>query len=358
MTRDNSDPSAFLLELQSEEQKKKNDTVEDIKADYVESARDDEFASHMQKLINNASSRRNPDMPRAANNRRPGMALLLTAPSGAGKSRTTQNYFKDNRAFPNYGIANQWCPLITVNAPAPCTLLQLAMCILIALGYESAREMRENAAWLRVRIQLQEQRILFLFIDDFQHVLHQINEFEIQKVRDTLKNLMTSLEWPIQIILAGMPELIPFAKADPQLRRRLKFMKLEPVSPADDFEFIESAITAYTAKAGLKLGVDKSKHLVGRLCHAATYMMGITLEILTEAIETAVERGSKTLTLDDFANAYAARNLQPNDQNPFVSHAWDTIDTTLLRPKNEDPTAADIGQAEETKTRRRRRSKK
>jgi hypothetical protein len=85
--------------------------------------------------------------------------------------------------------------------------------------------------------------------------------------------------------------------------------------------------------------------------------MGITIEILTEAIETAIGRRSKLLTLDDFADAYASRNLQPNDQNPFVAHAWDTIDASLLRPKHEDPTDEDDS-AVDAKPRRRRRTKR
>jgi hypothetical protein len=194
-----------------------------------------------------------------------------------------------------------------------------------------------NKAWVTLLHRLREQRILSLAIDDFQHVRHQCNEFEIQNVRDTLKDLMTSPDWPMQLILIGMPELIPFAKADPQLRRRIRYMKLEPVSPRSDFEFLDATIKNYAEKAELKFGIEEKDALVGRLCHAAGYQMGIAIEIVTEAIEHALDRGSKLLELVDFEEAYAARNLQANDQNPFFADAWDTIDATLVRPKLEDP---------------------
>jgi len=42
------------------------------------------------------------------------------------------------------------------------------------------------------------------------------------------------------------------------------------------------------------------------------------------------------LELRDFADAYAMRNLMPDDHNPFVAHAWDTIDTGLVQPKDGD----------------------
>jgi hypothetical protein len=337
MSYDHFDPAAYLRALQTDHEREVESKKEDIKSLHVETHNDDKFGQMLKRVIDNASRRRNPGLPYAANNRPSGMALLLTAPSGAGKTSLLQNAFLDNAAFPNYGIAGQWCPLIFVGAPAPCTLKQLAMRILVRLGYDSDRELRENSAWLRVRTQLQEQNILFVAIDDFQHVLHQANEFEIQKVRDTLKDLMTSPDWPVQLILSGMPELIPFAKRDPQLRRRLRYMKLEPVSPRNDFEFLEEVIKSYAEKAGLELRIKKEDALVGRLCHAGTYQKGITIEILTDAIEVAFDRRGASLEMTDFIEAYARRTLQANDQNPFFSHAWDTVDTSLIRPKSEDP---------------------
>lgn len=337
MSYDPTDPTAYLRALQTNEEREVESRKEEIKARYVETERDEKFRQMLKHLVDNASKRRNPGLPHAANNRRPGMAAMVTGPSGAGKSSTLFNAFIDNPAFPNFGVAGQWCPLVYLGAPAPCTLLQLAMRILVKLGYDSTRELRENGAWMRVRVQMQEQKILFLAVDDFQHVLHQANEWEIQKVRDTVKDCLTSPDWPVQIILAGMPELIPFAKRDPQLRRRLRFLNLEPVSPRAHFEMLDEVIRNYAEKAGLKLDIEEDYALVGRLCHAGSYQWGITIEILTDAIETALDRGATSLATTDFIAAYALRTLQPADQNPFYSHAWDTVDTSLIRPKSEEP---------------------
>jgi hypothetical protein len=335
MSYDQSDPTAYLRALQTDDEREVESKKEEIKSRYVETDRDEKFDLMLKRLVDNASKRRNPGLPHAANNRRPGMAVMLTGPSGAGKTSTLQNAFLDNPAFPNYGVAGQWCPLLYLGAPAPCTLLQLAMRILVKLGYDSPRELRENGAWLRVRMQMQEQKILFLCIDDFQHVLHQANEFEIQKI-------------------GGMPELIPFAKADPQLRRRLRYLTLEPVSPRLDFELLEDVIKNYAEKAELDLRVAKEEALVGRLCHAASYQLGITIEILTDAIEVALDRGGTSLEMTDFIQAYALRTLQANDQNPFFTHAWDTVDVSLLRPKSEDPEDGEPDDGTSKKSRKKR----
>jgi len=358
MAYENSDPSAYLRELWTPEEGLINSSIEGAKALYVESDRDDNFGGRLLKRLTfNATLRRDPSLPHAANNRAEGKGIMVVGPSGSGKSRLMQRTFKNHAAFPNYGVDGAWCPLISVSAPSPCNLLQLAIRILIRLGYPISRGIKENGAWLRVREQLELQRILFLHIDDLQHVLHQLSDEEVQKVRDTLKDLMTSMDWPVQLILSGLPDLLPFVRKDRQLRRRLRFMYLSQLTARDHAEFLDEAIKEYASTAKLELAVKPEDMLVGRLLHAGQYEFGITLEILGDAIEAAFERDGKTLIIKDFAEAFASRNLLPDDQNPFTAYAWDALDTSLLRAKGLDPDEDDDDDSKSTPKRRRRRKK-
>jgi hypothetical protein len=70
-------------------------------------------------------------------------------------------------------------------------------------------------------------------------------------VRDTLKDLMTSMDWPVQLILSGISELMPFARKDRQLRRRLRFMYLSQLTARDHSAFLDEAIQEYARVAGL-----------------------------------------------------------------------------------------------------------
>jgi hypothetical protein len=169
------------------------------------SERDDDLARLLKRLTTNAVIRRDPTKPHAANNRAPGKGIVIVGPSGAGKSRLLEESFRDHGAFPNFGIKGTWCPLIAVTAPSPCTLGQIGIRVLDLMDYDLRREIRENNAWLRVRQQIREHSVLFLAIDDLQHVLHGYSPDEVQKVRDTLKDLMTNPEWPVQLILSGIP---------------------------------------------------------------------------------------------------------------------------------------------------------
>jgi hypothetical protein len=356
MAHENSDPSAYLRELWTPEEGLANGRIETAKALHVECDRDTELADrHLKRLTFNATLRRDPSIPHAANNRAEGKAIMIVGGSGAGKSRLLRRTFKNHAAFPNFGVDGVWCPLISVGAPSPCTLLQLAIRILIRLGYPITRGIAENGAWLRVREQLQLQRILFLHIDDLQHVLHTLGEDEVQKVRDTLKDLMTSTDWPVQLILSGLPDLLPFVRQDRQLRRRMRFMVLSQLNARHHSGFLEEAINAYANTAGLVLEVKPEDALVGRLLHAGVYEMGICLEIIGEAIESAFQRSDKTLTIKDFADGFASRNLLPDDQNPFTAYAWDALDVSLLRPKELDPDEDEPDSKPAPKRRRRRK---
>lgn len=334
MTYDNADPAAYLRELLSPADRALVDRVEKAKTTYMTSERDDELARLLKRLTTNAVIRRDPNKPHAANNRAPGKGLVIVAPSGAGKSRLLEETFRDHAAFPNFGVKGTWCPLITITAPSPCTLGQLGIRVLDLMDYDLQRDIRENNAWLRVRQQIRENNVLFLSIDDLQHVLHGHSVDEVQKVRDTLKDLMTNPEWPLQLILSGIPELLPFFRHDRQLRRRLRFMFLTKLTPKEHAEFLEQALQHYADEVKLRVGTEPGDDIIARLLHAGQYEMGITLEILAEAMEEAIDRGARGVTRMDFANAYAARNLMPDDQNPFIASAWHTIDTTRLQSKD------------------------
>jgi len=358
MTYDHSDPSSYLRNLWSADEASNNAKIEDAKGIYVGSERDDQIAAQLKRLTLNAARRRDPHLPFSADNRAYGRGLVLVGASGAGKTTLLQEGFKTNPAFPNYGKRGVWCPLVSVRAPAPCTLLQLAMRILGRLEYRATRELRENVAWVRVRDQLALQNILFLHIDDLQRVLHQLSEEEIQKVRDTLTDLMAAEDWPVQLILSGLPELVPFVRADRQLRRRLRFMSLPRLSEQEHAEFVAAAIKKYAETTGLAVKTDPEQSIVGRLLHAGQYEMGITLEIIGEAVEFALERAAGSLTVTDFADAYAERNLLPDDQNPFMAYDWDRIDTSRLVPRTDgdDDSDGEFTETPQSKRRHRRKS--
>jgi hypothetical protein len=352
MAFNNNDPAAYLREQLSAADRQLVAKIEATKTEYMTSDRDEEIAQQLKRLTINAMLRRDPTLPYAANNRAPGKGLAIIAPSGAGKSRLMDEAFRDNPAFPNYGVAGAWCPLVSIAAPSPSTLGQIGTRILEVLGYDLERGLSESAAWFRVRQQLRINNILFLAIDDLNNALHVFSAEEIQKIRDTIKDLTSNPEWPVQVIVSGIPELMPLFVKDRQLKRRFRFMHLDKLSPKDHANFLKESVDHYVGQAKLKLDIKAEQHLVPRLLHAGQYEMGMTLEILAEAVETSLGRNGKDLTMLDFINAYASRNLMPDEQNPFFASAWHAINTSRLQPKDtddDDDTVTPIGKKQSKK---------
>jgi hypothetical protein len=297
---------------------------------YVSSSRDDLTKEQLRHLIVNAVAARNSKAPRSLKNRRAGIGLVIVAPSGAGKTRMLDWIFRNHPAFPGFGIEDARCALISIDCPSPSTLGQIGNTILEELGYFTEKTLPENDAWKRVRHQLWKQRILFLHLGDINHIMRLANRNEILKIADTLKNLMISKRWPVQIIIDGTPDMIAFPKDDRQLSRRLKFLRLGNVAEATDGAMIRAAMKDYARDAGLRLVVKPADLLVARLCRAAAFQMGLVFEILLDAIQVSVRARRKTLTITDFAAAYANRTLQPVDLNMFLSGVWDTLDPSVI----------------------------
>jgi hypothetical protein len=335
---DNSDPAAYLRAQLSPAEQLFVDRIEKVKTTYMTSGWDDDFKRLVKRLTTNAVIRSDPTKPPAANNRAPGKALCIVAPAGAGKSSLVRENLRDNPAFPNWGVKGAWCPMVSIAAPAPSTLGVLGIRLLELMEYDGIqRDLSENKVWLRVREQLRLNNILFLWIDDLNNVLHVASEEEIQKIRDTIKDLLSNPEWPVQLIVSGTKDLLPFFRFDRQVRRRFRFLWLGKLTPKQDADFLEESIEHYASEGGLVLGKTiKDNDLVGRLMHSAVYEKGMSLEILAEACEEAIDRDSRTLEMVDFANAFAARNFLPDDQNPFIIDAWHTIDTSRLQHKEEE----------------------
>lgn len=333
-----SDPTATLRAFLPDDVLELERIMEPLRARYVETDRDDIVRRHIVRLHRNACARRNPRLAYDEGNRRNGIGFAVISESGAGKSTTLERIFGEYSAFGGYGVVGSGCAIITVEAPSPCTLAQIAMLILEKLGYSPERELRENVAWRRVRKMLRREKIFFVHIDEAANVLHQKSEHEIQKIADTFRSLMLSKEWPVQIILSGVPELLDLFDQDRQLRRRMKYVRFENVSAAEDADLIEATLRGYAKAAKLPVRFTDEDALIPRLCHAAVYQFGLVIELVVDAIEACLTDEHKALTKQDFANGYAERTLQPVDLNPFVVPAWDTLDCSAVREKPKKPT--------------------
>lgn len=339
----NADPAARLRASQTPEDAAFNKIVGRLKAMYVETDRDEEIRFELRQMVDNIIRPRDPDRPPSAANMREGTCLFIVGEPGAGKTTALRHCLKEHPSFPGYGDPDSGCQLISISAPSPFIMRTLGMALLRGAGYRTKREFRENEAWTRARFQLSESMILVVHIEDIQDLLQQKDPKEIKKVLAALKIMMTDLDSPpLHLIFTALSDVVSVLELDFQVPRRAAFVELKPVDPAADFGMIKSAASEYGKVAKISVRVMSSREIVGRLCHAARYQLGLVFELLVLAIEVCLKDGRKLLTKEDFADAYSRRTLEPLELNPFFVDDWISIDTSIIQRNPEEILAEDL----------------
>lgn len=341
-TTEKVDGMAALRAFLDEDDHRINSVMEKLEACYLGSKRDDEIAAHLKRLIINSLKKRYPKRPEGEGNRRAGVGFVVVAESGAGKTAALEKALSEHPAFPGYGIPGSGCLFISVLVPSPTTLAQLGNATLEAMGYKTDKPLRENEAWKRVRQLLHKKRVMFVHFDDIHNVLREdkkredpkqakkIQAKEIKKIQATLRNLLTSRIWPVQLVLSGIHESLDLFSNDQQLKRRMKFVMFDDLDPAVDAGWMTEVAKEFAKKAGLKYEERPGSMIVERLCHAAVYQFGLAIELLRDGIESALRADRKVFGIFDLQVSYADRTAQPAELNVFVSPAWKSIDPTVI----------------------------
>jgi hypothetical protein len=319
--------------------------METVQGKYITSALDAKLMEEFNRLIVHAGMRENIREPHARTNRREGRLLVLTGPSGAGKTRSLIRTIRRHPALEGRDPEAPDSPVTIVTVTSPCTLKQLGRDTLHNTGYPLQRDLREHQTWELVRNQLDLGSKVVLVYDEMQHITQAANVAEQQKVANTIKDLMINRQWRLSIIVCGLPSVAEFIRSDKQLERRARFLEMKPLRmPADNAD-IAAMVAALAGFADLCVDDDVETNLAPRLIHAAGNLFGIAIEITHEAIVTALDPdylnlgrdeihersdhdarsvtpGSNRLTREHFARALEGRLGCTDDENPFVSRDW------------------------------------
>ncbi len=349
------DPVSRMRRLQSGRRTHSGKVMAGISSVYFGTARDRIVDAELDQLIDSfllAEDASAAGSARCVGRLKEGRALAIVGGSGTGKSRTLDRHFLKREEFAGYGDPNSDCLLISLTAPSPCTPRLLGMSILNAIRYTISRELKENVVWELVHHQLQLRGIRFLHIDELQHVQQSRNALEIGKVQDTLKGLMQSPRWPVWLILSGLPSITSMLSGDEnagedgdqQVWRRTRFVVFEDLDLAKDAPLIRHLLGSFgSEKAALSVASLENDEFIARLLHASINRLGIAIEFVQDAIWNALLQESRSLSMEHFAAAFAARTgCLPADNvfNAAITE-WHLIDprsvlkrSTLSEPQD------------------------
>jgi len=260
-----------------------------------------------------------------------GIALL--GASGSGKSRAIEELFKRHPDLVLPAPGQERADVISFRVPSPATLKDVGMTALDALGYPLSRDRPAGIIWGLVREFLRKRQTLVLHIDEVQD-LYTSNSKTVQRnVINTLKSLMQHPDWPVSIILSGMPEVHEMLNFDPQLARRVYPFELRPKSFSRDEAMLRDMIKDYLSKAKLRTSTDiVNEDFLARLLHSSAYQFGLIVEMIIAAIEEAVSSGADCVEIKHFAIAFRKRTGCYDGVNPFIARDFRDIDPRKLLP--------------------------
>jgi Cdc6-like AAA superfamily ATPase len=328
-------------------------TMERVRAKYIRCDRDAALEEGVNFLIERLVTRKDPEAAPTDANRREGRSLVVLGESGAGKTTAINRVLRRHPAFPGYGVKGSGCLLVTVTVRGPCSLKQLGRQLLAALGYPLVADRSKDIVWEMVRARIEKLGVLVIHFDEIQNVTTTATVDEAIKIRNTLKSLMNDTDHPVCLIMTGLPEFRPFIGKDFQNVRRSCFIGFEPLS-GNDFETLRRTVKGLANVADLSVDPGEADDIVPRLVHASMAQMGIAIEMTHDAIDNALRRDAKTLTIDDFADMFARRTGNTSVANPFIVNDWQGINCGKMLLKDTEPETVDETAPAPKRGRRRR----
>ena len=322
-----------------------DELVDTLRNKFVSMPRDEELRGAFERLNSHNEKIHQADGPL---HNREGKLLVLLGRSGAGKTTSLRRMLSNHPDFPDYpeqhqirGTRNSLkqstaLPLLSIKAPSPCKLVELARGTLTALGYPLDRVIDGSLAWRRTRDRLQMKGTRILHIDEMQHVTQTANAIEMPKIADTIKALLIDPQWPVSVIISGTKELEQFLNFDLQIAGRIQdIIHFELISPIDNARQIAAIANKLCSQTPLTLAApDQDFQFWSRLIHAANCQFGKSIELFIDTIDHVLRRsimnGDARMTIDDFAAVYARTHACGPAANPFISPEWNFIDTTKM----------------------------
>ncbi|MBW9051163.1 TniB family NTP-binding protein [Rhizobium mesosinicum] len=267
------------------------------------------------------------------NNAQEGYAVAVVGKSGAGKSHTIGFALDRHPAFAPFddGYGNRKQIFLKVRTPAKCSTKALGIEILLQAGYPIRRTtITEIEVWRLVREQLQRREIRIIHLDETQHVLKEKDLRGRTHTQNTIKSLMQNIDWPIWLIMSGIPDMLQLVEndTDQQMGRRTRVLHVGEMDDSD-IPFLKAVMKAVAAKVGYKLAFPITANFMSRLLHAGIYRQGMLIQLIKMSVESAIwdekTARDKSVLHSHFVDGYRRLCNCADGTNVFLIENWADI---------------------------------
>jgi hypothetical protein len=318
--------------------------------EYVKSTRDKMLSKAVDRLCNNAASA----LFGGSEKRR---ALFVIGESDSGKTRALEHLVASRPEFqPRQTSKGVTSPFIQTVAPKPVTIKGFATNLLKALRYpvETTTRLTEQELFDLLKEQIKKKRVIFIWIDEMQHIFKGNTIADVQKVSDIIKSLLQIPGWPLHMILSGIPTLASFLVPeddDRQLRNRSYLMHFRRITKGH-FDMMLVLQEEIMKRLGISMvdGDSGFPEVVRDTCNTPDFMerlayssfgaFGTMIKRMQMAasealIEAQMVRGEPSDAVDDkssiviglkhYAAVYELETGASSRQNLFLQDDWRNI---------------------------------
>ena len=248
-----------------------------------------------------------------------GGGLLVTGPSGVGKTTILQHYLEQ---FPRLREPQKTrIPVLHVVTPSSPTVKSFAESILLALGDPMARRGSAEEKTFRIFQLLKACEVEIFLIDESQHFYYAHSIVEFRRVTDWLKNMISISG--LAVVMFGLEESEIVVFSNEQLARRFSSkLHLSPFTFSNDEDFREFRAALKGFQEVLPIQVEEplyGANLARRFLIASNGLLDYVRKVLEGAVVVAGRAGFKNLDLMCYAAGFR-NNVWPqvaDRQNPF-----------------------------------------
>ncbi|WP_206611548.1 AAA family ATPase [Falsirhodobacter deserti] len=252
--------------------------------------------------------------------------VLVTGKSRAGKTRELMHLIQkinDAQIMMPSGLPAR---IVNCSLPARLNWKELGLKTLMALGYPGEGRRTTNAIWQMVRDQAKRQGVIGIHYDEAQHMFSDTGNAANRVVLDSFKAVMKEADWPLILILSGVPSLKTHIETDhaSEERKQLRFLltpvHFELIRPKvqEDIEELNTLAYTYADKAGIDFDPLSNVDFFERLSHAGAYRWGLVIEMMIEAFTICRAAGETKISVDHFSEAFSRIHGIPSGYSPFT----------------------------------------
>ncbi|MDO6458677.1 ATP-binding protein [Celeribacter halophilus] len=257
--------------------------------------------------------------------------LTVIGQSNSGKTREIRHALERLQAGDRLLECGRAIQAVSIVFDGETTWKSLGIKILEQVDYGMSPKKTEHEIWTRVRQQLRDKGMWIVAIDECQHMFETLGEKDTRKVINSIKTLIKNPDWPVVVVLSGIPELLEKVNLDPQLRNLATAYNMRSLDPNcdEDLHEIDTAFYNYAAVRDVNIDDVRNEETYRRLCYATGHHFGRAFKFMV-SLFASIEDDDKTLRLAALSEHYADKTQCIPGHNPFIREDYHHCDVGVL----------------------------